>query len=160
MSVKCFQGVRIHLRSSGIKNRVIFFGHKKSRPGRTGTCCLGLANRTGNRIVFFSSGVALASVGHMTVFSVMFRIRLSYPEISMFVNSQHVFLVIFFVFRRFRYCVSDCHVLSTPSRCPLRRESPLATALPGTISQVCTSVTISGAHRNNGVNQVSGADNI
>ncbi len=100
--------------------------------------------------------VALASVGHMTVFSVMFRIRLSYPEISMFVNSQHVFLVIFFLFRRFRYCANDYHVLSATSCYLLRRESHLAAALPGTMGQVCASVTISGESRNNEVNQSYG----
>lgn len=78
----------------------------------------------------------------------------------MFVNSQHVFLVIFFLFRHFRYCVNDYHVLRASSRYLLRRESPHAAALPGTMGQVCASVTISGENRNNGVNQVSGADKI
>lgn len=78
----------------------------------------------------------------------------------MFVNSQHVFLVIFFLSRRFCYCASDYNVLGTTSRYLLRRESPLAAALPGTKGQACASVTISGENRNNGVNQVSGADDI
>ena len=78
----------------------------------------------------------------------------------MFVNSQHVFLVIFFLFRRFRYCANDYHVLSATSCYLLRRESHLAAALPGTMGQACSSVTISGENQSNGVNQVSGADNI
>lgn len=96
----------------------------------------------------------------MTVFSVMFRIRLSYPEISMFVNSQHVFLVIFFLFRHFRYCVNDYHVLNETSRYLLRRESSTQLRCLAQWVRSVLLLPFPAKNRNNGVNQVSGADKI